>query len=129
VASPGRHLALVARKYILHKGIFRTVTDWSRNRYADYILSAEIEALEEIDTPDGWKAHLALTFRLSDGLGKPDVWSWQFDKTAKVPSENVPQLLNVLSSLYGEALDGLCADLRAFIMAHPKSRGPADRKP
>ncbi|MFO8072197.1 MAG: ABC-type transport auxiliary lipoprotein family protein [Polyangia bacterium] len=85
-------------------------------------LYARIDAIEEIDTEDGWSARLAMSFHLKRSDADDLLWRYEFDATEPVAEESIPAVVAALSGIYRAKTEELTAELRRFLATYPGCR-------
>ncbi len=68
VADPPRMLGEILIRHLKVSGRFSQVARSDKLRDPDAVLDGTVDAIEEVDLPDGWQARLAMSFQLR----KPD---------------------------------------------------------
>lgn len=106
-----------------HVDSARLVQDVSREygeELPDYELSAEVLAIEELDSGDVWYGHLAMRFELVRFADKIPVWTYFFDRKKKVWDKQPVQVVRMLSTLAEEEMARVTAGLDGILS---KERG------
>ncbi len=97
---PEKMLSALLRDHLRSSGIVRRVTDSIDMTPPDYTLSAEVEAIEQLESGTERYARLSMTYRLTRFKDDRLVWTWAFDERREVSGENVRGTVRALSALF-----------------------------
>lgn len=113
VSDPPRLITEMLVRHLKASGRFSQVARGDRIREPDAVLEGSIDALEEVDTEDAWKARLAMTFQLRRGDAERIVMRHAFDVTmpcAKRSPEEVARTISATLTRETERLARLVAN-------------------
>jgi ABC-type uncharacterized transport system auxiliary subunit len=122
VTPPDEMLQSLLIRTLDASGLFPVVESYVHASSDHLALYARIDAIEEIDTEDGWSARLAMSFHLKRSDSDDVPWRYYFDASAPVAEENVPAVVAVLSGIYRAKTEELTAELRRFLQTYPGCR-------
>ncbi len=103
--DPERMVGDLLVKHLRAGRLFQNVTRSVEEFEPDFVLSTELQAIEEYDFQDQWYAHLALEFRLEEGKTGQVIWKKPFDLRRKVSQQEPVYLVRELSALL-ESVNG-----------------------
>jgi ABC-type uncharacterized transport system auxiliary subunit len=107
VSEAPRHLAEVVSRHLRASGRFSEVGRGDKMREPEAVLEGTVDAIEEVDTGDAWRARLAMTFRLrrvdSDALLLRD----GFDVTMPCARRDPDEVARTMSGILAREMDRL----------------------
>jgi ABC-type uncharacterized transport system auxiliary subunit len=101
---PGRQVGAAMAEFLAKKKVFRSVGRDCAKGEPEIIVRSRVRALEEIDTTDIWKAHLAMDIEFADAKSGAPIARWSFDRTGQMFKRNVGVLPAVVSRILDEEL-------------------------
>jgi ABC-type uncharacterized transport system auxiliary subunit len=109
--DPERMVGDLLVKHLRAARLFQNVSRAVEEFQPDYVLSCEVQAIEEYDFQDQWFAHLAVEYRLENQKSGQLVWKKSFDLRHKVAQQEpvyvVRELSALLESIHGHVVSEL----------------------
>lgn len=96
---PQRMVSDLIRKNLSHTRLVQQVTESLGETPPDYVLTGEIEAIEELDAGTATYAHLAVALRLVRFSNDTVVWRHSFDRRRLVPRGQVRSMVRATSQI------------------------------
>ena len=100
-------------------GQFRSVQHLSSATRGDYILRGQLEALNEVDDPNGLKSRFTLQLDLLDVKAGMVVWTGRFTRDEPVAQKTVTAVVESLQKSVNAGLDQLTGEITQYFAAHP----------
>lgn len=97
--DPDRMVADLVQKHLKAARLFENVTRTAESYVPDFMLAADIQAIEEYDGKEQWFAHLAIEFQLEDIKTNQIVWKKLFDLRKTVAQQEPVFVVRELSYL------------------------------
>ena len=104
------------------QSLFKSVVVQERSSEAAYVLSGNIERLEEVDQGRDVRAVCAISARLLDARTRSVVWSQTTSETVQVEKRDIPGVVSSLSSAARTAVNRL---LKSMAQELPATIAPA----
>lgn len=123
-----RMLGTLLREQVRASGIAAEVQDEEAPAEADFILTGEVEAIEQLDVGRDHYGHLSVTYRLARSKDDVEVWSFHGDGRRPVSGVSGRSTVRVLSDLFAEETDQMLADLARWL-TDPTAPRPAAEAP
>lgn len=120
---PERMLQNVIFVSMSNARLFDTFQDRVSDKNPTHILTAHVDALEELVGQNSNYAHLALTLRLTTYETNNEVWRYRIDRTRPVPRDSTELMVRALSELLDQELERAIKDLRATMDGRPRRPG------
>jgi ABC-type uncharacterized transport system auxiliary subunit len=98
VSDPPRMMTEMLIRHLKASGHFSQVARGDRLREPDAVLEGSIDALEEVDAEDSWKARLAMTFQLRRGDSERIVMRHAFDVVMPCAKRSPEEVARTISS-------------------------------
>lgn len=102
--KPQKLIRESVRHFLLREGLFTRIFNQATEGEADAVLRIRVEALEEVDGIDHWKARLALTMELSDPNDGRVLVRHVFDRAERLSEKKVGLVPIVVSRILEEEL-------------------------
>jgi ABC-type uncharacterized transport system auxiliary subunit len=99
VSDPTRMLTEMIIRHLKASGRFSQVARGDKIRDPDAVLEGTIDAIEEVDAEDSWKARLAMTFQLRRGDSEKFAMRHAFDVTMPCARRNPEEVAKTISSI------------------------------
>jgi len=99
VSDPPRMVTEMVIRHLRASGRFSQVSRGDKLRDPDAVLEGTIDALEEVDTEDSWKARLAMTFTLRRGDPEKTAMRHAFDVIMPCAKRNPEEVARTISSI------------------------------
>ena len=116
---PQRMISELVRRHVRASGLVAQVTDRVGVTPPDFVLSGQIDALEELVVGDEKQAHLAITLRLQRFGDEAEVWRRAIDARVVVEGASVRGVARALSDLLERELDAAVDDLARHFSGEP----------
>ena len=134
VSRPDKMFTELLAGYLRRSGLFAQVVEQLGERAPDYVLRAEVLALEELDSSeDVWYARLAMRLALVRFADRRAIWEHVFDVKRRVHTRRPVFVVRTLDAILAEqmqqAIDALDARLAALTGAPAPERAPARPAP
>jgi ABC-type uncharacterized transport system auxiliary subunit len=97
--DPERMVGDLLVKHLRAARLFQNVSRAVEEFQPDYIMSCEVQAIEEYDYQDQWFAHFAVEYRLENQKTGQLVWKKAFDLRHKVAQQEPVYVVRELSAL------------------------------
>lgn len=125
--DPDRMINDLTVKHLKAARLFENVTRSVENYVPDFLLSCEIQAIEEYDSKENWYAHMAIEFQLEDAKTNGIVWKKLFDLRKTVPQQEPVYIVRELSFLAENINERLTQELEVVLdEAKYRIQSPAD---
>jgi ABC-type uncharacterized transport system auxiliary subunit len=111
VADPPRMLAELLIRHLRASGRFSEVARGERLRDPDAVLDGTIDAIEEVDLPDGWQARLAMSFRLRKPDAEQVVLRHAFDVSMPCAKRHPSEVAKTVSEILAREAERLARRL------------------
>lgn len=121
---PQRMISGLLRDQIQRSGIGAEVQDDGAIGEPDYVLSGEIEAIEQLRQGPDRFAHLVIELRLSRFKDDSKVWDYRIDVRKPVGGTSMRSTVRALSELLAAETDKAVADLGRFLTDPNAPRAP-----
>jgi ABC-type uncharacterized transport system auxiliary subunit len=95
-------------------GRFSAVKIYDGRPDVDFILSGNLERLEEVDFEGGVRVEVALSAQMTDLRSGKTVWANAASETAKVDKRTMTSVVNEMSVAMNAAIEKLLASLPVF---------------
>lgn len=119
VAPPRKLVTQSVLKQFEASGRFDEVVRLPAFSQADYVLSGEIRAFEELDAEDGWYGLVTIAFTLTDRQTSEVVWEEEITQrtpaAAKEPLAVVEAISKSLQSVVEQAIEAIHQTLLAMV--------------
>ena len=102
VAEPGRLLADMTARHLRASGYFADVDAPDRVKDPHLVVEGTIEAIEEIDGPSAWEAHLAVSWVVRAAGSDRVLVRYGFDVRRPCKRENSDAVVDALGSIFAE---------------------------
>ncbi|HTE55069.1 MAG TPA: ABC-type transport auxiliary lipoprotein family protein [Kofleriaceae bacterium] len=112
---PQRMISGLLREQVRRSGIGAEVQDDGGTSEPDFVLSGEIEAIEQLSTARDHYAHLAITLRLQRYKDDATVWDFHIDARKPVGGASMRSTVRALSEMLAAETDRAVADLGRFL--------------
>lgn len=99
VADPSRMLTEMVIRHLRSSGRFSQVARAEKIRDPDAILEGTVDAIEEVDVEDGWRARLAMTFHLRHSESDRVVLRHAFDVVMPCAKRHPDEVAKTISSI------------------------------
>lgn len=99
-------------------GLFQTV-DNALTAKPDYELALHISALEEVDSDDGRKAHLAMTFTFRNTDVGGELWNKRYDSQKSYEGEDMREFATAVSKLLETFTDDALKEIKNVMESQP----------
>jgi uncharacterized lipoprotein YmbA len=99
------------------RGIFRSVDAFDGHGTPDYIVTGEIEHLEEVDQGSNVSIEVGLSARLIDTQTGEVLWQDAMSKTARLDQRSVPGVVTEMSGLVKTVTAGLVSSMEDRVLA------------
>ena len=63
-----------------------------------------------------------MSFYLKDNRDEEIIWEYEFDKSKKVKTKELPMLMYAMTQVYNEQLDKMLKTLKSFIDTYPNCK-------
>jgi cholesterol transport system auxiliary component len=126
--DPERMVGDLLSKHLRAAHLFQNVTRSVEEYEPDYVLTTEVQAIEEYDYQDQWFAHLAIEYHLEDGKTGQTIWKKPFDLRHKVSKQEPVYLVRELSALLETTHARLVSDLD-IVLDEARYRSLTETKP
>ena len=131
-ADPRQAIAQYLYDGLRARSLFQNVAFHQRGSETAYILSGNIERLEEVDEGREVTVVCAISAQLLDTRTRSIVWSHRASETARVEKRDVPGIVSSLSYAAEKAgnrlLDSLSEELRSTVAVPPSEPGGLSAK-
>jgi ABC-type uncharacterized transport system auxiliary subunit len=107
VSDPTRMLTEMVIRHLKASGQFAQVARGDKIRDPDAVLEGNIDAIEEVDAEDSWKARLAMTFQLRRGDSEKFAMRHAFDVTMPCAKRNPEEVAKTISSILARETERL----------------------
>ncbi|MDQ3000571.1 MAG: PqiC family protein [Fibrobacterota bacterium] len=97
--DPDRMIGDLMVKHLKAAKLFDNVTRAVENYVPDFLMSCDIQAIEEYDSKDQWYAHLTIEYKLEDAKTNHIVWKKLYDLRKSVPQQEPVFIVRELSFL------------------------------
>ncbi|HWM87193.1 MAG TPA: ABC-type transport auxiliary lipoprotein family protein [Kofleriaceae bacterium] len=124
---PQRMISGLVREQVARSGISVEVQDESGIGEPDYVLSGEIEAIEQLTAGRDRFAHLAMTYRLRRFKDDATVWTYRIDARRPVSASSMRSMVRSLSEILAVETDRALADMGRFFADPTSPRAVAAR--
>lgn len=114
--KPQKMVSELIRKSITRSSLFSKVTRKLGDYPPDFILTGDIDAIEELDSSDLWFAHLSINLSLERFSDKKVVWSYSFDRKRKVLVKDPRIVVRALSEIMSKEMSLIIDSLRTFLL-------------
>jgi ABC-type uncharacterized transport system auxiliary subunit len=121
--DPERMVGDMTLKHLKAARLFDNITRTVENYVPDFLLSTDVQAIEEYDAGEQWYAHLALEFQLEDARTSQVVWKKVFDLRKTVAQQEPVFVVRELSYLLETVNDRLVKELDV-VLDEQKHRPP-----
>jgi cholesterol transport system auxiliary component len=126
--DPDRMINDLVVKHLKAARLFQNVTRSVENYVPDFLMSCDIQAIEEYDSKEQWYAHLAIEYQLEDAKTNQIVWKKLYDLRKSVPQQEPVFIVRELSVLAETINDRLVQELDVVLdEAKDKSLPAASR--
>jgi len=102
--KPQKLIRESVRLYLLREGIFTRIFNQVTEGEPDAVLRIRLDALEEVDSVDHWKARLAMTLELSDPNDGHILVRHAFDREERLAEKRVNLVPIIVSRILEEEL-------------------------
>lgn len=109
--DPERMVGDMVLKHLKAARLFDNVTRAVESYLPDYLLSIDVQAIEEYDAKEQWFAHLAIEFQLEDAKTSEVVWKKVFDLRKTVAQQEPVYVVRELSYLLESINERLVKEL------------------
>lgn len=116
---PQKMVTDLVRDHLRTSGLFQAVTTDLGQAPPDFTFTGEVEAIEELDTPEGRFARLAMTLKLVRFEDDRAVWSYRFDRRRPVGDGSVRATVRVQSEMLAREMDRALEDLARHLSGAP----------
>jgi ABC-type uncharacterized transport system auxiliary subunit len=99
VSDPPRMVTEMIIRHLRASGRFSQVSRGDKLRDPDAVLEGTIDAIEEVDAPDSWKARLAMTFTLRRGDTEKIAMRHAFDVVMPCAKRSPEEVARTVSSI------------------------------
>ncbi|MEO7425974.1 MAG: ABC-type transport auxiliary lipoprotein family protein [Fibrobacteria bacterium] len=113
--DPERMVNDLEVKHLKAANLFENLTRSVENYVPDFLLSCDIQALEEYDNKSQWYAHMAIEYQLENAKTNQIVWKKLFDVRKTVPQQEPVFIVRELSSLLESINDRMVSDLEVVL--------------
>jgi len=113
--DPDRMITDLTVKHLKAARLFQNVTRYVENYVPDFLLTCEIQAVEEYDSKEQWFAHLAVEYQLEDAKNNAIVWKKMFDLRKSVPQQEPVYVVRELSFLAETINERLTRELEVVL--------------
>ncbi len=103
-------------------GRFSEVKFYDGHTDIDYLLSGELEKLEEVDYDGGVKVEVALSAQMTDLRSGKTVWANDASDVAEVDKRTVPAVVADMSQSMDRAIQKLLDSLPSLTTTSPEPR-------
>jgi ABC-type uncharacterized transport system auxiliary subunit len=122
---PARMISAIVREQIRSSGIGAELQEESAVGEPDYVLSGEIEAIEQLVIGGDRFAHLAITYRLQRFKDDAMVWDYHIDARRPVSGTSMRSTVRSLSEILAAETDRALVDLGRFLANPNEPRAAA----
>jgi ABC-type uncharacterized transport system auxiliary subunit len=113
--DPDRMINDLMVKHLKAARLFDNVTRSVENYVPDFLLSCDIQAVEEYDSKEQWYAHMAIEYQLEDAKTNQIVWKKLYDLRKSVPQQEPVYIVRELSTLLENINDRLVQELEVVL--------------
>lgn len=124
-AGPGRLITEMTTRLLRASGLFSVVEYGQSMRSPNVIILGTVEAIEEIDTGDKWKAHLALRLVLRDGDTNKVFLVHSFDRTVPCSERHPKEVARGVSKILVEEVKKLAPIIQQKVGQSAAASQPA----
>ena len=124
--DPDRMVADLVQKHLKAARLFDNVTRNVEAYIPDFLLSTDIQAIEEYDGKEQWFAHIAVEFQLEDAKTNQIVWKKLFDLRKTVAQQEPVFVVRELSYLLETINERLVKELDV-VLDERKHQTPLSR--
>jgi ABC-type uncharacterized transport system auxiliary subunit len=112
---PQRMISGIIREHLRRSGIGAEIQDDTSIDEPDFILTGEIEAIEQLTVGDDVFAHLAITYRLRTFKDDQLVWDFRVDARRPASGTSMRSTVRSLSELLATETDRALVDLGKYL--------------
>jgi ABC-type uncharacterized transport system auxiliary subunit len=112
---PQRMIGSIVREQVRRSGIAAEVQDDSGIAEPHYVLTGEVDAIEQLSAQSDRFAHLALSFRLHRFKDDAVVWTFRTDARRPVSGSSMRSLVRSLSEMLAAETDRALRDLGRYL--------------
>jgi ABC-type uncharacterized transport system auxiliary subunit len=112
-ATPAEMLTDRLQQFLESCHLFRSVTQRGISGRADLMLRGRVTRFEEVDTPEGSFAELAVEFELSCVRGGAQLWQGRLSVRSPMATRNPEELARAMSAATATLFDDLSLKLEA----------------
>jgi ABC-type uncharacterized transport system auxiliary subunit len=122
---PQRMISGLVREQVRRSGIGSEIQDDTAIGEPDFVLTGEIEAIEQLTVGEETFAHLAITYRLQRFKDDATVWEFRIDARRPVSGTSVRSTIRSLSDILAAETDRALVDLGRYFADPTAPRVPA----
>ena len=111
IAEPPRMLAEMLVRHLKVSGRFSQVARSEKLRDPDAVLDGTIDAIEEVDLPDGWQARLAMSFQLRKPDTEQVLVRHSFDVSMPCAKRHPAEVAKTVSEIFAREVERLARKL------------------
>ena len=99
-------------RHLRHTNLFTNITTAIEDKQPDYIIEADIQAIEELDaTATEWYGHLAMRITMTDFKERKVIWTYEFDTKKAVAANEPIYIVKAISEILQSQLTGAFKEL------------------
>lgn len=107
VSEPSRMLSEMTVRHLRTSKLFDEVATNDKIREPDAVVEGNVDAIEEVDRGELWKAHLAITFVVRKGESEKILLRHAFDVTRDCKKPHPNEVANEISEILAEEVKKL----------------------
>lgn len=127
--DPDRMIGDLMVKHLRAARLFENASRSIEATPPDFILTTDVQAIEEYDGPQTWYAHLAIEYQLLEEKSGTVVWKQTYDLRKAVAQQEPVFVVRELTSLLETIHDRLTNDLEAALQEAQKRKAAAGAAP
>jgi cholesterol transport system auxiliary component len=120
--DPDRMIGDLMLKHLRAARLFENASRSIESTPPDFILTTDVQAIEEYDGPQTWYAHLAIEYQLIEEKSGTVAWKQTYDLRKAVAQQEPVFVVRELAALLETIHDRLTADLEVALDAALKRR-------
>ncbi len=113
--DPERMVNDLEVKHLKAARLFDNVTRSVENYVPDFLISCDVQALEEYDNKSQWYAHMAIEYQLENAKTNQIIWKKLYDLRKSVPQQEPVFIVRELSSLLEGINDRMVSEMEVVL--------------
>jgi cholesterol transport system auxiliary component len=113
--DPERMIGDLLFKHLRAARLFENVTRVAETISPDFLITSDVLAIEEYDSPDRWYAHLAIEYQLIDEKNGQILWKQLYDLRKAVPQQEPVYVVRELAALLSLIHDRLVEEIEPVL--------------